>query len=110
MIVKHRKQCEVYSGISSGKSSEQCIVLGAEIHFNFQTTHHHQQFSILHAVVVQPIVSIILVTITRNATSTLSIVACKPFYKILFKMIDTINFSKYTFVLKFTCSTKNPTP
>ena len=43
MIVKHRRQCEVYSGTSSGKKTlKQCSVLG------------------LHAVLVQQIVSIIL--------------------------------------------------
>jgi len=89
------------------KALKQCIVFGAEIHFNFQTTHQQQQFSTLHAVLVQQIVSVIVVTIYKEwhcATFTLSIVACKPLHTFIFKMIDTINFSKYTFILKFTCS------
>jgi len=79
MIVKYRRQCEVYSGTSSGiKTLKQCSVLG------------------LHAVLVQQIVLIIIVTIYKEwycATSTLSIVACKPLHTFIFKMIDTINFS-----------------
>jgi len=102
----------VYSGTSSGESSKECIVFGAEIHFNFPTTHQWQQFSTLHAVLVQQIVSIIVVTIYKEwhcVTFTLSIVACKPLHTSFSRWL-TISFSKYTFILKFTCSTKNPTP
>jgi len=30
------------------KALKQCIVLGAEIHYNFQTTHQQQQFIMLY--------------------------------------------------------------
>jgi len=48
------------------KALKQCIVLGAEIHFNFQTTHQQQQFSTFHAVLLQQIVSITVVTIFKE--------------------------------------------
>ena len=61
MIVKHRRQCEVYSGTSSGKSSEAMYCFRCRD--PIQLPNHPSTAAVHHSVLLQQIGSIIVVTI-----------------------------------------------